>query len=297
MNEEQLDNMDTMNEATSQIRTTKAAGGAQSVDRALEILTIVAGRGETGISLTEAVNKTALSRPTIRRLLLALIRSGYVFQSAETKRYHLDKTSPIHISLSHTEREIELMAERHVKELSLSTGDTAFFSVRRGGNAICLLRQEGSYPIRTHLLFAGQRNPLGVGAGSLAMLAALDDAEISDILKNNVGVRAREYPGCTDARLWDEIRRSRETGITMNAGLILDNSWGIARAVFYPDGRIAGALSISAIDSRLASPRREDLARLLIEQTALFEEEVRTIRMDTTADWASPARQDNSLGK
>lgn len=270
-----------MDDATSQTRTAKATSGAQSVDRALEILTIVAGSGEIGVSLTEAVAKTDLRHPTIRRLLLALIRSGYVYQSSETKRYYLDKTSPIHISLSHTEREIELMAERHVKELSRITEDTAFFSVRHGSNAICLLRQEGSYPIRTHLLYAGQRNPLGVGAGSLAMLAALDDVQIESILRDNADIRAREYPGCTDAHLWEGIRQTRENGVTVNPGLTLRNSWGMAKVIHHPNGRIAGALSISAIDSRMAGTRRDKLAQLLTAQAALFEDEVRIIRINT----------------
>ena len=53
--------------------------------------------------------------------------------------------------------------------------DSSFLSVRRDNYAVCLYREEGTYPVRTHALQAGLQHPLGVGAGSLAMLSALPD--------------------------------------------------------------------------------------------------------------------------
>ena len=62
------------------------------------------------------------------------------------------------------------------------SGDTSFLSVRRDAFAVCLHREEGAYPIRTHALEVGDRHPLGVGGGSLAILATLSDAEIERVL-------------------------------------------------------------------------------------------------------------------
>ena len=62
-----------------------------------------------------------------------------------------------------------------LRNLSEITMDTSFVSVKRGNYAVCLHREEGTYPVRTHALQAGNQHPLGIGAGSLAMLSALDD--------------------------------------------------------------------------------------------------------------------------
>ena len=51
-------------------------GGAQSVDRALSLLSFVSRFGDEGVSIAAIVAETGLSRPTVRRLLLALIRAN-----------------------------------------------------------------------------------------------------------------------------------------------------------------------------------------------------------------------------
>ena len=60
--------------------------------------------------------------------------------------------------------------------------------------AVCVLREDGDYPLKTHVLLPGDRHPLGVGAGSLAILAALPDDEVDACLQANAALIARRYP-------------------------------------------------------------------------------------------------------
>ena len=64
--------------------------------------------------------------------------------------------------------------------LAAESGDSSFVSLRRGSYSVCLQREEGDFPIRTHVLQAGARHPLGVGAGAMAILAALTEAEAEE---------------------------------------------------------------------------------------------------------------------
>ena len=64
-------------------------GGAQSVDRALSLLSFVSRFGDEGVSIAAIVAETGLSRPTVRRLLLALIRANLVEQDETSRRYFL----------------------------------------------------------------------------------------------------------------------------------------------------------------------------------------------------------------
>ena len=68
-----------------------------------------------------------------------------------------------------------------------------------GIESICLSRSEGDFPIRNQLVKVCVRWPLGVGAGSCAMLAALSDDDIKRIRVRNAAMRAARYPGWTDA--------------------------------------------------------------------------------------------------
>jgi DNA-binding IclR family transcriptional regulator len=98
------------------------------------------------------------------------------------------------------------------------------------------------------------------------MLAALPDEEIASILRRNEGVIAAQYPGYTCDTLQRDVQQTRARGYAVNPGRVIASSWGIARAIVLPDGRLAGALSIAAIDSRMTETRQLELAALLTEE-------------------------------
>jgi hypothetical protein len=66
-----------------------AAGGAQTIDRAATLLLLVGRAGPSGARLSDLVDQCGLSKPTIRRMLLALVRAGLLDQDLETRRYHI----------------------------------------------------------------------------------------------------------------------------------------------------------------------------------------------------------------
>lgn len=69
--------------------STPDLSGSQSVDRALRLLALVGRESASGLPLSEIVAESGLNKPTVRRLLLALMRAGLVEQEARTRRYHL----------------------------------------------------------------------------------------------------------------------------------------------------------------------------------------------------------------
>jgi len=237
--------------------------GAQSVDRALGLLALVGRHADTGTSLAALVRETGLNKATVRRLLLALIRAGFVEQDEETRHYHLGSEAYVTGALAASRHGILQFAMDSVVRLSRQTADSAFVSVRRDTVSVCLHREEGTYPVRTHALQAGFEHPLGCGAGSLAILAALPDAEIDEILAANRDVLESRYPLLLPKRIREDVARARQTGYALNPGLIVANSWGVGVAVLDPAGRPVGALSIAAIDTRLQEPRCSEIVAAL----------------------------------
>ena len=105
--------------------------GAQSVDRALGLLSMVGRHAERGAALTDIVEASGLNKPTTRRLLLALMRAGLVEQDEETRRYYLGEEAYVLGSLASRRYGLLQLAMESLMRLSRMTEDTSFLSVRR----------------------------------------------------------------------------------------------------------------------------------------------------------------------
>lgn len=248
--------------------------GAQSVDRALALLSMVGRHADRGATLSDLVDESGLNKPTCRRLLLALIRSGLIEQDEDSRRYYLGEQAYVLGSLASRRFGLLQLAMESLSRLSRITEDSSFLSVRRDTVSVCVHREEGTYPVRTHALQTGFEHPLGVGAGSLAMLAALTDEEVEAVLAANAPVLAARYPLLPPERLRADVAATRAQGYAFNPGLIYANSWGIGVVLRNPEGRVAGALSIAAIDSRMQNGRQDTLVRHLLDEAACVEDKL-----------------------
>ena len=254
-----------------------SVSGAQAVERALQLLSIVGRAAEKGVALGDVVTESGLNKPTARRLLMALMRSRLVEQDELTRRYYLGGELYVLGMLASRRHGLLEMAAESLKRLSAASADTSFVSMRRDDYAVCLHREEGTYPVRTHALLTGDQNPLGVGAGSLAMLAALPDVEVEGILGRIDGVIGAQYPGYSAEIIREDVMRARELGYALNPGRVIANSWGVGMAILLPDGRLAGALSIAAIDSRMGETRRVELIGLMRQEVDRVQGKLRTL--------------------
>ena len=238
--------------------------GAQSVGRALQLLQLVARRAPVGLS--RLVVDTGLTKPTVRRLLKALIAEGFVVQDAATHQY-----APGSAAYLLGRRAAPRFA---VDELACDELRKGFLKLRRtvqGLSTVCVSRKEGDYPIRTHVLNVGDRYPLGLGAAAIAILGALPEEEAAAILEVNAAPIAEVRPGLDIDRLGELVAEARTRGWGVNPGLVFPGSWAIARAVRGPDGIVLGAITIAAIEERLAPGRQIDLATPLNRETDRLE--------------------------
>jgi len=264
-------------EMNMDLREVASASGAQAVERALRLLSFVGKGAESGVSLADVVRDSGLNKPTARRLLMALMRSRLVEQDELSRRYYLGGELYVLGMLASRRHGLLDMAAESLRRLSAVSEDTSFISMRREDYAVCLHRQEGTHPVRTHALLSGDQNPLGVGAGSLAMLAALPDPEIDAILRRIEGVLVTHYPDYSREILWEDVMQARKRGYALNPGRVVPSSWGIGMPILLPDGRLAGALSLAAIDSRMGEQRQTELAALLREEVDRIQAKLREL--------------------
>jgi DNA-binding IclR family transcriptional regulator len=167
------------------IENKSEAGGTQSIGRATALLRVLATAGPTGMGLAEVALRAQMERPTVHRILRRLINEAMVVQAPSTRAYHL---GPLLYELGLAAAPsvpAQELCTAALKELSLITGDSSFLMVRSGTDSVCLQRQEGHFPIKVLFLAAGQRRPLGCGAGSIALMGLLPDEQIENLLKVN----------------------------------------------------------------------------------------------------------------
>ncbi|CAB3705334.1 MULTISPECIES: IclR family transcriptional regulator [Achromobacter] len=243
--------------------TSSQVGGAQAISRAMLVLRGVSRMRGEGAGLLALTRDTGMSKPTVHRILAALAAEGMVEQDPATRRYFLGPECHVLGNIASERFGINRLAAPVVARLAHECGDSAFFSLRRDVFAVCVLREDGDYPLKTHVLLPGDRHPLGIGAGSLAILAALPDDEVEACLQANAALIAARYPHYSVPLIRTLVDEVREQGYAVNRGLVVPGSWGIGVPLRDEQGQVLGALSIAAVESRMDEERQFQLAKLL----------------------------------
>ncbi len=149
--------------------------------------------------------------------------------------------------------------------LCASLGDTIFLLVKSSFDAVCLDICEGPFPIRSFTGDIGGRVALGVGQGSLAILAFLPEAEREEIIRFNVP-RIRGYGVLDEVYLRTEIERVRQLGYAGRNSGVLDGMAGVAVPILDRAGVAVAALSVGTLAARLSDDRLPMVVELLRRQ-------------------------------
>ena len=229
----------------------------------MTLLRCVCSANADGIGLTALARESGMSKATVHRMMLALVAEGMVEQDAHSRHYYLGLECHILGVAASLRHGLHTMAAPLVSRLARECGDTAFLTVPRDVFAICVLREDGDYPLKTHALMPGDRHPIGVGAGSLAILAAMHDTEVEACLQANAALIASRYANYSLPSLQAQIQQTRQRGYALNEGLVIPGSWGMGIAITNAQKQVLGALSIAAPESRMQADRQPMLLALL----------------------------------
>ena len=151
--------------------------------RVAAVLRALAVHEPGGATTSSAARTAGLPRPTVHRLLSSLEEARLADRDRDNGRWQLGPELFFLGSAAAARHDAATTAQPFVRRLAQVTGESAFFSARRGDETICLIREEGSFPVRSHVLYEGARFPLGVVSAGMALLAHLPDREVD------------EYPG------------------------------------------------------------------------------------------------------
>ena len=235
---------------------------------------VLATSGSRGLSLTEIAARSDLPHPSVHRILRQLMAERLVTHDAESRRYRL---GPLAFELgiaSSTMYDLRNVCESFMSELAVETEDTIYLVVRGGIDAVCMHRLEGAFPVRTLTLEVGSRRPLGVGAGGLAILAAMEDASRAEIIEH-VAPKLRAFGNLTRQALVEACAQTREQGAAIVENKVTLGVSAIGMPFRDSMGHPIGALSVAALTQRMTSTRLRRIGLQLSKATAGVERQMK----------------------
>ena len=234
----------------------RRASGVQSVDRAFDILEVLAaGGGE--MSLSEAATAAALPLPTMHRIMRTLVSRGYVRQLT-SRRYALGpRLIPLGESASAM---LAAWARPWLAQLVEALGETANLSMLDGDQATYVAQVPSRHAMRMFTEVGRRVHLHSTGAGK-ALLAQLHDDTVAKLIQR-MGLPAATEHSITDPDvLTRELAKIRRQGYAIDDG---EQDVGV-RCVAVPvvGGSSLFAISVSGPSARMNSELVERAVPLL----------------------------------
>lgn len=244
--------------------TEKKVDGAQAIRRAAAILKHIAANPRPGATLRDISEAMELSRSTAHRILKCLVQENLVSQSDDGRRYSMgDLTLELGLAAKPLQKAI-LQWRRTVEEVSRQTGATTYLMGRSGDESVCLDTAAGSSVVRVLPVEVGQRRPLGLGAGAVAILAAMPEGERENTI-DSIEPYLHLHSTVSAAAIREMVKKTRETGFAESWGQVAEGIFGLGVAIPSSHGTAMLALSVAAHQSVVSPEKIAAWKRLLLK--------------------------------
>ena len=164
-----------------------------SLVRAVQIVRTIAGHGADGASMVQLVQGTGLPRSTIHRVAQMLLDAGWLERDKESRFFLGQELFALGVTAA-MRHPLERLAAPHLLKLKRAVNQTIYLSIVAGDDAVCIARYEAAVPVQMLVLNVGSRQPLGLGAGGMALLAALPQETVEHVIEVNAhAISARRF--------------------------------------------------------------------------------------------------------
>ncbi|MDN5853720.1 MAG: IclR family transcriptional regulator [Actinomycetia bacterium] len=217
--------------------TASADGSIQSVERAFEVIEVIARGGMGGgLSLTEIAAATSRPAPSVHRLIRTLVLLGYVRQEV-SRRYTL-ASGLIRLG-DGAARQLGTWATPVLSGLVDRIGESANMAILEGSHALYVAHVAGRHSMRM-FTEVGRLVPLHSTGVGKALLAQLPDDDVEKLLKLAGMPRITDHTITDPAGLLQELRAARVRGHSTDDG---EQELGVS-CVAVP---VPGAATLTAI--------------------------------------------------
>jgi DNA-binding IclR family transcriptional regulator len=239
-------------------------GGAQAIRRAMEVIRAVARLQRLDATLGRVARATGLNASTAFRILRSLTEERMLSFDEEKRTYHLGVLAFELGLASSGKSQVQDVFRPIIDAIAARIGLTTYLMARSGNEAVCLLCTEGASVIRAKPVEVGQRLPLGVGAGSLAILSTCEDDEVAAILAS-LQHSFQLFPGVGEGpgAVLERVRQTRIMGFSISSGTVVKGVSGVGVPIVPRQGVMQFAISVSAVTSEIDEAEARKFADII----------------------------------
>jgi len=193
--------------------------GLQAVRRALKLIKLVAETQRRSARPTDLARCAGLNVATTSRILRGLTEERMLEYDKRTRSYRI---GPLAYELGlAAQREAQLLNRLRplLQRIATATEETAYLVARSDMDAVCLGYVAATSAIRAIPFQPGDRLPLGVGAGSLALLSSLPDDEIGAILCENAPISEAFGENALAPAIRQAVQQTRDNGFSFTSNV------------------------------------------------------------------------------
>ena len=220
----------------------------RTADRALALLEFVAG-SPVDPAIKDAARSLGLNLTTTYHLANTLEARGYLVKDGQGKLRIGPKVAMLHQGFV---RRLQPAVDFDpvLRRLSQRTGETAYLATWERGDAVLQAVVEGAHPVRVTGLYIGLRGDSHCRASGKAVLAYLPPEELSEFLSGHPLTRRTPNTITGVRRLRADLEETARRGWALDNEEFAVGVACVAVPYFGPDGRVQGALTVSAPASR-----------------------------------------------
>ena len=228
----------------------------QSVHRAATVLELVAGNG--GMRASQIARRLDVPLPTVFHLLSTLTDVG-LLDKLDDRRYQLGPMTGLLAEAYAAQVSAPEHLHARLQEMAERTGETAYLSVWRRGDATLLSIVEGRRAVRVSGLHLGYSGATHARASGKVLLTFSGPTALDEYLEHH----ELTNPSTTPRALRAVIERTRRDGYAVDEEEFAEGVSCVAAPV--TDGRMA--MGVSAPSERFRE-NREELIELVLEITS-----------------------------
>jgi IclR family acetate operon transcriptional repressor len=232
----------------------------QSLDRAIEVLKVVAGG--SGMSLTEIAKASGQSASTAYRILITLEKHRIVEFVEAAQLWHVGLEA-FRIGSSFLGRTRIIEQSRPVMQRVMTvTGETANLAIVDRGEVIFVSQVETHEPIRAFFR-PGTRGPIHASGIGKALLAFFPEAETASILRRRKRGTFTARTIVAEADLLKELEQIRERGWAVDDEERTMGMRCVAAPIFDQFGEAVAGISLSGPSVRVTPERDAEYGALV----------------------------------
>lgn len=245
------------------------------IPRGVALLRLLATAGRRGAALTSLAQRTGLPNSTVHRLLGQLVRQRLVMQIENRQAYVLGPLAYELGLVAAQQFDIRELCRPAMDRLASESSETVYLIQRSGMEAVCIDFMQGPGTLRVVTLQTGSRRPLGLGAGGLAILAAMPDEEVQEVLRQVMGTIETEWRFPED-ELRQSLALAQAQGYAVIRNRITPGVTAFGRPFRDSLGQVFGAVTVAGLNSRMTPARMAMLHNGLATATAAIEKALRS---------------------